>query len=99
MAQAPAPTGQAAATSNMSIIPIGTNSSFDPEAIKMLAAAFDDAWEAVQRSGGTLSRPSYAGAIREILAKRIIEMAQRGQTDPQRLSEDALQFLAMNYRD
>jgi hypothetical protein len=32
------------------------------------------------------------------LAKRIIEMAQRGQTNPQRLSEDALQFLAINYR-
>ena len=76
-----------------------TNSSFDPEAIKMLASAFDGAWEAVQRSGGTLSRPSYAGAIREILAKRIIEMAQRGQTNPERLSEDALKFLAMNYRD
>ena len=99
MAQAPAPTGQAAATSNMSIIPIGTNSSFDPEAIKMLAAAFDDAWEAVQRSGSTLSRPPYAGAIREVLAKRIIELAQSGQTDTRRLSEDALQFLAMNYRD
>jgi hypothetical protein len=65
----------------------------------MLAAAFDGAWEAVQRSGGTLSRPSYAGAIREILAKRIIELAQSGQTDSRRLSEDALQFLAMNYRD
>ena len=76
-----------------------TISSFDPEAIKMLASAFDGAWEAVQRSGGTLSRPSYAGAIREILAKRIIEMAQRGQTNPERLSEDALKFLAMNYRD
>jgi hypothetical protein len=83
----------------MSITPILTNSSFDPEAIKMLAAAFDDAWEVVQRSGSTLSRPPYAGAIREVLAKRIIELAQSGQTDPRRLSEDALQFLAMNYRD
>ena len=83
----------------MSITPTLTNSSFDPEAIKMLAAAFDDAWEAVQGSGSTLSRPPYAGAIREVLAKRIIELAQSGQTDPRRLSEDALQFLAMNYRD
>ena len=75
------------------------NSSFDPEAIKMLPSAFDGAWEAVQRSGSTLSRPPYAGAIREVLAKRIIELAQSGQTDPRRLSEDALEFLAMNYRD
>jgi len=83
----------------MSITPILTNSSFDPEAVKMLVSAFDDAWEAVQRSGGTLSRPPYAAAVREVLAKRIIEMAQRGQTNPRRLREDALQFLAMNYRD
>jgi hypothetical protein len=83
----------------MSITPILTNSSFDPDAIKTLASAFDDAWETVLRSRGTLSRPPYASAIREVLAKRIIEMAQRGQTDPHRLSDDALQFLAMNYRD
>jgi hypothetical protein len=81
----------------MSITPIMTNSSFDPEAIKMLASAFDDAWEVVQRSHGIRSRPPYAGANREVLAKRIIEMAQHGQTNPHRLSEDALQFLAMNY--
>ena len=83
----------------MSITPILTNSSFDPEAIKVLASAFDDAWEAVQRSGGALSKPAYAGAIREVIAKRIIETAQRGQTDPRHLSDDALQFLAINYRD
>ena len=64
--------------SNTSIL---TNSSFDPEAMETLDAALDDAWEAVQRCGGTLSRPAYAGAIREVLAKRIIEAAQRGQSD------------------
>ncbi len=42
----------------------------------MLASAFDEAWRAVRSSGGTLSRPAYAGTIREVLAKRIIEMAQ-----------------------
>jgi hypothetical protein len=83
----------------MSNTPTLTNSSFDPEAIKMLASAFDEAWRAVQSSGGTLSRPAYAGTIREVLAKRIIEMAQCGQSDAQSLSEDAVQFLAMNYRD
>ena len=83
----------------MSNTPTLANSSFDPEAIKVLASAFDEAWEAVQRSGGALSRPAYAGTIREVLAKRIIEMAQRGQNDAQRLSEDAVRFLAINYRD
>ena len=56
------------------------------------------------KSAGTLNgmkwnefRKTECGA--DATAARIIEMAQRGQTNPQRLSEDALQFLAMNYRD
>ena len=77
----------------MSITSIGTNSSFDPEAIKMLAAAFDDAWEAVQRSGCTLSRPSYAGAIREVLAKRIIELAQPSERGRSAIPRHELQGL------
>ena len=75
----------------MSITPTLTNSSFDPEAIKMLAAAFD--WEAVQRSGGTLSRPSYAGAIREVLAKRIIELAQPSERGRSAIPRHELQGL------
>jgi hypothetical protein len=83
----------------MSNTPTLTNPSFDPEAIKVLASAFDEAWGAVQRSGGTLSRPAYAGIIREVLAKRIIEMALHGQSDARSLSEDAVQYLASNYKD
>ncbi|MGC2075933.1 MAG: hypothetical protein WA728_07875, partial [Xanthobacteraceae bacterium] len=83
----------------MSITPILRNSSFDPEDVKILALAFDEAWQAVQRTGGSLSKPPYAGPIREVLAKRIIEMAQRGQSNPHSLSEDAIKFLASNYRD
>ena len=80
----------------MSNTPTLTNASFDPEAIKVLASAFEEAWE---RSGGTLSRPAYAGSIREVLAKRIIEMAQHGQSDARSLSDDAVQYLASNYKD
>ena len=80
----------------MSNTPTLTNASFDPEAIKVLASAFEEAWE---RSGGTLSRPAYAGSIREVLAKRIIEMAQHGQSDARSLSDDAVQYLALNYKD
>ena len=80
----------------MSNTPTLTNASFDPEAIKVLASAFEEAWE---RSGGTLCRPAYAGSIREVLAKRIIEMAQHGQSDARSLSDDAVQYLASNYKD
>ena len=36
----------------------------------------------------------YAEAIRELLALRIIEIAQLGERDPARLREDALAYLA-----
>jgi hypothetical protein len=80
------------------VAPILTDSSFDPEQIKILVSAFDAAWEAVKSSGGTLSRPPYARPIRDVLAKRIIEMARRGQIDPRSLCEDAVKFLSANYR-
>ena len=36
--------------------------------------------------------------MREVVAKRIIEMAQRGTSDPQELAGGAVLFLAANYR-
>ena len=35
--------------------------------------------------------------MREVVAKRIIEMAQRGVEDRQALITDALRFIAANY--
>jgi hypothetical protein len=35
--------------------------------------------------------------MREVIAKRIIEMAQRGANDPQTLADDAVRFIAANY--
>jgi hypothetical protein len=81
-----------------SIIPLLTNASFDPEAVETLSAAFDDAWEKIKQSGSTLARPAYERGAREVLAKCIIEMAQRGERDQRHLSESALQFLAQNYK-
>ena len=83
----------------VSTTPILNDSSFDPEGIKILVSAFEAAWEAVKSSGGTLSRSPYARPIREVLARRIIEMAGRGQNNPHSLCKDAVQFLASNYRD
>ena len=65
-------------------------SAFDPEAIEILASALED-------SG--FARPAYARAIREVLAKRIFEVAQRGEKDKRKLAADALKFLASNYVD
>jgi hypothetical protein len=74
-------------------------SAFDPEAIQTLASALEDVWRTVQKSGSRFARPAYASAIREVLAKRIIEVAQRGERSKRKLAADALNFLATNYAD
>ena len=72
---------------------------FDPEAIQVLASALDDAWDRIQKSGSRFARPAYARAVREVLAKRIIEAAQRGEKDKLKLAADAVKFLGANYMD
>jgi hypothetical protein len=72
---------------------------FDPETIEVLASAFDDAWDRIQKSGSRFARPGYSRATREVIARRIVEMAQQGVKDPQRLIDDAVRFLAENYKD
>ena len=72
--------------------------AFDPEAITVLAAAFDEAWDRLRQSGSECVRPAYARAMKEILARRIIEMAQRGTTDQQELVAGATRFITTNYR-
>ena len=58
---------------------IDPQTAFDPEAIQMLASALDVAWDRIQKSGSRFARPAYARAMREVLAERIIEVAQRGE--------------------
>jgi hypothetical protein len=73
--------------------------AFDPECVQVLASALDDAWERIKQSGSQFARPAYSHAMREVIAKRIIEMAQRGIKDRQKLADGAVRFLAANYRD
>jgi hypothetical protein len=72
--------------------------AFDPESISALSAALDDAWERLRQSGSECTRPAYARAMREVVAKRIIELAKRGITEPKELADGAVRFLAANYR-
>jgi len=68
-----------------------------PETIQILAAALDEAWEKLRQSGSPLARPAYSRAMREVVAKRIIEMAQRGIQDRGALVEDVMRFVTTNY--
>jgi hypothetical protein len=71
--------------------------AFAPETIEILAAALEETWERLQKSGSRLARPAYSRVMREVVAKRIMEMAQRGVQDQETLVEDALRFVAANY--
>jgi hypothetical protein len=82
----------------MSIIPLLANTSFDPEAVEILSAAFDDAWAKIKQSGSSLARPAYERGAKEVLAKCIIEMAQHGERDRRLLCDSAIEFLAQNYK-
>jgi hypothetical protein len=81
----------------MAIVPLLAQSAFDPELIEALVAAFTAAWAKVEASGSKLASPAYARAAQEIIAKRIIEMAQRGEKDPSVLVDDAVSYLARSY--
>jgi hypothetical protein len=67
---------------------------FDPEATHAMGAAFDSAWHDLTASGDIFSSQFPAHRAREKIAKRIIDMAQRGERDADRLGEDALAYLA-----
>ena len=81
----------------MPIIPLLAQSAFEPETIETLVSVFEAAWQKVEQSGSKLASPGYKRAAQEIIAKRIIEMAQRGARDPNELAEDAVDFLQRSY--
>ncbi len=67
-----------------------TNNAFDVETTKVLASAFDAAWEKIKASDGALADERHAAATREFLAKCIIAMVERGERNPKRLIKNAL---------
>ena len=81
----------------MPIIPLLAQSAFEPEMIETLAAVFETAWQKVEQSGSKFASPRYKMAAQEIIAKRIIEMAQRGERNPSELAEDAVAYLNGSY--
>jgi hypothetical protein len=76
---------------------VAKQTSFDPELVEVLASALDDAWCRIEKSGSRLARAGYARAMREVIAKHIIEAAQQGMNDPVVLADDAVHFFVANY--
>ena len=78
----------------MPIVPLlESDGFFDPEATKILTAAFDTAWQMLKTSGNVLAADYRSVSTRDLLAKRIIEVARQGERDPIRLVDDALSYL------
>jgi hypothetical protein len=62
--------------------------AFDPEAVDVLCAAFEKARKSLHDTG----QPAL---VQEVIARRIIALAERGQRDPDKLCEDALSSLGL----
>jgi hypothetical protein len=67
---------------------------FYPEEVEILVAAFDDAWAKLQASEAPFVAEGYVLGAREILARRIIMAAKRGERNPRQLTNDALLYLS-----
>ena len=67
---------------------------FDPEAIGILVAAFDDAWAKFQAGKAPSASDDYAAAERTIIAEYIISAARDGLLDRRQLIDGALLYLS-----
>ena len=75
-----------------SVVPLFKNRGFDDEATQILGKAYDIACRSLHRKG----QPP---VVQELLAKKIIEAAQHGERDPDRLAGIALAMLGPLYRE
>ncbi len=62
---------------------IPANNSFDPEAIAIICAAYD-------RAAAELHDKGHARVVREIIGKRIVALAAKGERNPERLCNSGL---------
>jgi len=70
--------------------------AFDPEAVRILTDALDEAWRSLQTTGVNFTSRGQAEAARERLARHIMEMAKLGERDCSRPRDHALHHLAQS---
>jgi hypothetical protein len=71
----------------MAIYRLLKNRAFGPDEVKVLTTAYEEALR-------SLRLQDRADPATEMVAKKIIELAQRGERDPVRLRERAVQSLS-----
>lgn len=72
----------------MTDTPFSYDASFDPEITQIMGRAFECACKALHDVG----QPAM---VKDVIAKRIIDIAKTGERDPNRLCERALQALGL----
>lgn len=75
------------------ILPFEKYNVFSPEVADVMGRAFQEAWRYVQLSGSIDAKQYRAQWTRETLARCIIECAQRGERDTDKLRDFALEYL------
>jgi hypothetical protein len=78
----------------MPIVDLLQEANFGADDTRTLTQAFDEAWSKFKSSGHALAGDACAPSTRALLAKRIIETAQRGERSVDRLVEDGVAYLA-----
>ena len=76
-----------------SIHPTAKQKILESDTYEALGLAFEAAWQRLLVSGSALASSRYADATREALAMHIIDLAQRGERDVNRLRDDAVAFV------
>ena len=71
--------------------------SFGPDALKVIAQAFDEAWKAVAGNFG--EEPAVVEEAQVRLAKALLSVAADDSRDPEVLKTTALEAMALAYRD
>ena len=70
--------------------------AFDPETVRAICQAFDQAWPEIARYFGGSPVEIEAGRLK--LAQAVLSVATEGSTDVSALKTGALLAMAMNYR-
>jgi hypothetical protein len=70
------------------ILPFFKDAAFDPGTTETMGRAFEQACTALQDSG----QPDL---VKEVIAKRIVQVAEPGERDPDKLCERALKALGI----
>ena len=69
------------------------DTTFDPAVAAMMGRAFEAAWSTLRERGELKLAEEREAWAKEMIALRIIDEAQRGERDPDRLRDDALTYL------